>query len=211
MTRSIISFKNVNGNIFKQKQTAKATQLPTTEKAAKSPRQIQSTTDSQHTPLVISKWRVDGEFKGYTKDINVRYTKSQHPHQPTFTNKSVSKLSKKQHPRNNPSEGETNAYIYPTNENKKYLFQSWEWMMDSQSDTGAESEVYFCIRASSTEVNRRRQHRKSTFSNAAPHTNFSKKKKAAFPKATFSINWFPSNVPQHWSAYLQVNLNIGDV
>ena len=42
-------------------------------------------------------------------------------------------------------------------------FQSGEWMMDSQGDTGAESEVYFCIRASSTKVNRRRQHRTSTF------------------------------------------------
>ena len=36
--------------------------------------------------------------------------------------------------------------------------------MDSQDDTGAESEGYFCIRVSSTEVNRRRQHRTSTFS-----------------------------------------------
>ena len=35
-------------------------------------------------------------------------------------------------------------------------------MMDSQGDTGAESEGYPCIRASSTEVNRRRQHRTST-------------------------------------------------
>ena len=34
--------------------------------------------------------------------------------------------------------------------------------MDSQGDTGAESEVYFCIRASSTKVNRRMQHRTST-------------------------------------------------
>ncbi len=35
--------------------------------------------------------------------------------------------------------------------------------MDSQGDTGTESKVYICIRASSTEVNRRRQHRTSTF------------------------------------------------